>query len=157
MDWVWTQSAAKGTARMVLLAIADKCPDDTCTAYAGTTMLVRRTNAARSSVVAAVDKLLAGDELRVVEGAKGPRGRPSITCRAPSDTSAARPTRPVSGPGIRTGTESDRSENRTPGGTKAGPEGYGNRTPPVRNPDPRTQENASTKQNSSSRARPGPR
>ncbi|MFD9069764.1 helix-turn-helix domain-containing protein, partial [Streptomyces lasiicapitis] len=74
MDWVWTKSAAKGTARMVLLAIADKCPDDQCTAYAGTTMLVRRTHAARSSVQAAVDKLLDGAELCVVEDSTGPRG-----------------------------------------------------------------------------------
>ncbi|MFD8546815.1 hypothetical protein [Streptomyces sp. NPDC059649] len=130
MDWVWTQSAAKGTARMVLLAIADKCPDDTCTAYAGTTMLVRRTNAARSSVVAAVDKLLAGDELRVLEGAKGPRGEtvyhlPRAVGHVRSAPDETRFGGPESGPVQ----NPDRSENRTPGGTETGPAGYGNRTP----------------------------
>ncbi|WP_344963664.1 hypothetical protein [Streptomyces thioluteus] len=74
MDWVWTRSAAKGTARMILLAIADKCSGPECTAYAGTAMLVQRTNASRRCVVGAVDKLLASGELAVVEGRKGPRG-----------------------------------------------------------------------------------
>ncbi|MBK6014267.1 hypothetical protein [Streptomyces sp. MBT53] len=130
MDWVWTRSTAKGIARMVLLAIADKCPDDACTAYAGTTMLVRRTNGARSSVVAAVDKLLVGDELRVVEGSKGPRGETVYHLpravghlrAAPEETRFGGPeTGPVQIP--------DRSGNRTPGGTETGPEGYGDRTP----------------------------
>lgn len=74
MDWVWNQSTAKGTARLVLLAIADKAYGKDCSAYAGTTMLVQRCNAARSSVIAAVDKLIAAGELAVVEGRVGPRG-----------------------------------------------------------------------------------
>jgi hypothetical protein len=73
-DWVWNHSKSKGTARLVLLAIADKAYGKGCTAYAGTTMLVQRTNAARSSVVAAVDKLIESGELAVVEGLTGPRG-----------------------------------------------------------------------------------
>ncbi|AGP56838.1 hypothetical protein [Streptomyces rapamycinicus] len=130
MDWVWTRSTAKGTARMVLLAIADKCPDDACTAYAGTTMLVQRTNAARSSVVAAVDKLLDGGELRVVEGSKGPRGEtvyhlPRAVGHVRSMPEDIRfrglESGPVQNP--------DRSENRPPEGRETGPEGYGNRTP----------------------------
>ncbi len=130
MDWVWTRSTAKGIARMVLLAIADKCPDDTCTAYAGTTMLVRRTNAARSSVVTAVDKLLDGDELRVVEGAKGPRGETvyHLPCAVGHVRAAPEETRfvgPESGPVQNL----HRSENRPPRGTETGPEGYGNRIP----------------------------
>ncbi len=130
MDWVWTKSAAKGTARMVLLAIADKCTDDQCTAYAGTTMLVQRTNAARSSVVAAVDKLLASDELRVVEGAKGPRGEtvyhlPHAVGHVRHTSEESRFRGPETGPAQ----NPDRSGNRTPGGTETGPEGYGNRTP----------------------------
>ena len=74
MDWVWNQSTAKGTARLVLLAIADKAYGKDCSAYAGTTMLVHRCNAARSSVIAAVDKLIETGELAVVEGRVGPRG-----------------------------------------------------------------------------------
>ena len=74
MDWVWNQSTAKGTARLVLLAIADKAYGKDCSAYAGTTMLVQRCNAARSSVIAAVDKLIKTGELAVIEGRVGPRG-----------------------------------------------------------------------------------
>ncbi|MFF4701269.1 hypothetical protein [Streptomyces chattanoogensis] len=73
-DWVWTRSESRGLARTILLAIADKCPDAGCTAYAGTAMLMQRTRAARSSVRAAVDKLLDSGELEVVEGELGPNG-----------------------------------------------------------------------------------
>ncbi|MBI0374698.1 hypothetical protein JBE27_00010 [Streptomyces albiflaviniger] len=130
MDWVWTRSTAKGTARMVLLAIADKCPDDACTAYAGTTMLVQRTNAARSSVVVAVDKLLDGDELRVVKGAKGPRGETVYHLpRAVGHVRAASEETRFRGPESEPVRNPDRSKNRTPRGPKTGPEEYGNRTP----------------------------
>ncbi|WHM37559.1 hypothetical protein [Streptomyces sp. BPTC-684] len=74
MDWVWTRSAAKGIARLVLVAIADKCPRTDYTAYAGTTMLMRCTNASRTGVRTAVDTLIALGELEIVEGARGPRG-----------------------------------------------------------------------------------
>ncbi|MFE7316434.1 hypothetical protein ACFU7T_25580 [Streptomyces sp. NPDC057555] len=137
MDWVWTRSAAKGTARMVLLAIADKCPGPDCTAYAGTTMLVQRTNAARSSVVAAVDKLLESGELEVVEGSTGPRRETVYRLplavdhrRAESDSTPYRG--PKSGPVQ----NPDRSKNQTPWGTDSGPQGYENRTPTGPNSGP---------------------
>ncbi|WKK26548.1 hypothetical protein QZH56_13705 [Streptomyces olivoreticuli] len=130
MDWVWTRSAAKGTARMVLLAIADKCPDDQCTAYAGTTMLVQRTNAARSSVVAAVDKLLGGDELLIVDGAKGPRGETVYHLpRAVGHSRGASEESRFRGPETVPVQIPDRSGIRTPGGAESGPQGYGFRTP----------------------------
>lgn len=130
MDWVWTRSAAKRTPRLVLLAIADKCPGPDCTAYAGTTMLVQRTNAARSSVVTAVDKLIASGELEVVEGARGPRGEtvyrlPQAVGHRRAESEDARFGGPESGPVP----NPDRSENRTPGGTGSGPHRSENRTP----------------------------
>jgi hypothetical protein len=138
MDWVWTKSTARGNARTVLLAIADRCPDARCVAYAGTAMLLQRTNAARSSVIAAVDRLLASGELVIVEGVKGPRGETVYHLphavghtRAESDTAAVGGTDsgPVQNP--------DPSENETPGGRESGPPGYENRTPQgVRKPDP---------------------
>ncbi|MCT9090606.1 hypothetical protein N4G70_17335 [Streptomyces sp. ASQP_92] len=130
MDWVWTKSAAKGTARMVLIAIADKCPDDQCTAYAGTTMLVQRTNAARSSVVRAVDRLLASRELKVVKEARGPRGE-TVYC-LPHAIGHVRTVPEVSafgGPQSRPVANPDRSENETPGGSEMRPEGSQNETP----------------------------
>lgn len=130
-DWVWTRSQSKGTARLVLLAIADKAYGKDCQAYAGTTMLVQRSNAARSSVVAAVDKLIALGELAIVEGRKGPSGEtvytlPKAKRHRRSDPSGG----PESGPvqisdrsGIRTGTDSvpGGSGFRTGGGPESGP------------------------------------
>ncbi|MEJ8671909.1 hypothetical protein WKI71_36760 [Streptomyces sp. MS1.AVA.1] len=124
-DWVWNHSKSKGTARLVLLAIADKAYGPSCAAYAGTTMLVQRSNAARSSVVAAVDKLIELGELAVVDGRQGPRGETVYTLpkakrhrRSPSEGG------PDSGP-VQI---PDRSENRTgtdsgPGGSETGPRG----------------------------------
>ncbi|MEU1674071.1 hypothetical protein ABZ752_18885 [Streptomyces roseifaciens] len=130
MDWVWTRSAAKGTPRLVLLAIADKCPGPDCVAYAGTTMLVQRTNAARSSVVTAVDKLIASGELEVVKGARGPRGEtvyrlPHAVGHRRAESEDARFGGPKSGPVQ----NPDRSGNETPTGPESGPQGYENRTP----------------------------
>lgn len=73
-DWVWEHSQAKGTARLVLLAIADKASGADCSAYAGTTMLVQRSRASRRAVINAVDALLGSGELQIVEGRKGPNG-----------------------------------------------------------------------------------
>lgn len=73
MEWVWEHARARGVARMVLLVIAYRAPDADCAAYAGTTMLVRRTGAARSTVRAAVDRLVASGELEIIDGVRGPR------------------------------------------------------------------------------------
>jgi len=130
-DWVWNHSQSKGTARLVLLAIADKAYGTKCTAYAGTTMLVQRSNAARSSVVAAVDKLIELGELAIVDGQHGPRGETVYTLpKARRHRRSPQEGGPDSGPvqipyrsENRTGTDSGPggSENRTPGGPKSGP------------------------------------
>ncbi|MGW1770662.1 helix-turn-helix domain-containing protein [Streptomyces sp. NPDC002104] len=73
-EWVWDHSSSKGTARMVLVLIADRCVDRRCTAYASVTALMKRANASRTAVRDALDKLLAGDELVLLAGRKGPRG-----------------------------------------------------------------------------------
>jgi hypothetical protein len=122
-DWVWEHSSAKGTARLVLLAIADKASGPECSAYAGTTLLVKRANAARSSVVVAVDKLIESGELQVVEGRVGPRGE-TWYC-LPKAVGHRREGGPKSGP-VR---NPDPSENRTPTGPESGPQGSENRTP----------------------------
>lgn len=152
-DWVWEHSRSKGTARLVLLAIADKASGSECSAYAGTTFLVKRANAARSSVVEAVDKLIGLGELAIITGRWGPRGE---TCyRLPKAVGHRRSGGPESGPprGTKSGPvqNPDRSEIRTggpvpvpPGGTDSVPGGSGFRTGGVRIPDPRTHINAST-------------
>ncbi len=143
MDWVWNQSAAKGTGRIVLLAIADKAPGPEATAYAGTTMLMQRTRASRTAVKDAVDKLLASGELAVVEGARGPRGE--TVYRLPH---AVRHSRGMSdesrseGVGIRPGTDSDPGQNPAPGGTESDPVGGQNPTPGGTESDPQNASNA---------------
>ncbi|WP_051135521.1 hypothetical protein [Streptomyces sp. 351MFTsu5.1] len=122
-DWVWEHSASKGTARLVLLAIADKATGRDCSAYAGTTLLVKRSNAARSSVVVAVDKLVESGELKVIEGKLGPRGE-TWYC-LPKAVGHRRKGGPDSGP-VR---NPDRSENETPTGPDSGPQGSENETP----------------------------
>ncbi|MFE5735895.1 helix-turn-helix domain-containing protein [Streptomyces celluloflavus] len=72
--WVWDHSLSKGTARMVLTLIADRCIDHTCTAYASVPTLMRRANASRSAVRDALDKLVASGEIVRLDGRKGPRG-----------------------------------------------------------------------------------
>ncbi|MFE0189316.1 hypothetical protein [Streptomyces sp. NPDC058989] len=127
-DWVWTRSESHGLARTILLAIADKCPDASCTAYAGTAMLMRRTRAARSSVRAAVDKLLDSGELEEVASALGPNGE-TVYC-LPHAVGHVReqPDTPAFGrAGNRPGPESDPGRYPAPGGPVTGPGGSGNR------------------------------
>ncbi|MFC8423989.1 hypothetical protein ACFUN7_24440 [Streptomyces sp. NPDC057236] len=137
-DWVWNHSQSKGTARLVLLAIADKASGKDCSAYAGTTMLIQRANAARSSVIVAVDKLLDSGELAVVEGVTGPRGETRY--RLPKAIGHRREGGPKSGPPQ----NPDRSENRTPRGTKSGPPRSENRTPTGPKTGPHNAVNADT-------------
>ena len=127
-DWVWDHSESRGLARTVLLAIADWCPDASCTAYAGTALLIKRTRAARSSVRAAVDKLLDSGELEVVEGRLGPNGE--TVYRLPHAIGHVReqPDMPTfDGAGNRPGPDSDPGRYPAPGGPVTGPGGSGNR------------------------------
>ena len=121
-DWVWEHSASKNTARLVLLAIADKASGADVSAYAGTTFLMRRANASRTAVIKAVDSLLDSGELEIVLGKKGPHGETRY--RIPGAKGHTR----------KGGTESVpvqnpyRSKNGTPRGTESTPGGYGIRT-----------------------------
>jgi DNA-binding FadR family transcriptional regulator len=58
-EWVWEYSSSRGTARLVLLSIADRVADEKCVAWASLTSLMERTNASRTAVrdaLAALDK-----------------------------------------------------------------------------------------------------
>lgn len=121
-DWVWEHSASKNTARLALLAIADKASGPDVSAYAGTTFLMRRTNASRTAVVKAVDSLIDSGELEVVDGAKGPHGETRYRIpRAKGHTrKGGTDSVPVQNP--------YRSGKKTPGGTESVPGGSGIRT-----------------------------
>ncbi|WP_030606061.1 hypothetical protein [Streptomyces fulvoviolaceus] len=73
-EWVWNHSHSKGTARMVLSLIADRCPDRQCIAYASLPTLMKRANASRTAVRDALGKLITSSELEQLVGRKGPRG-----------------------------------------------------------------------------------
>jgi hypothetical protein len=73
-DWVWEQSRARGTARLVMLSLADHVTGPECLAYGSTTSLAGRTGAGRRTVVTAVDRAIELGELEIVRGRTGPRG-----------------------------------------------------------------------------------
>ena len=73
-EWVWDHSRSKGTARMVLALIADRCRDRNCVAYASVPTLMKRANASRTAVRDALAKLIADGELVALGDRKGPRG-----------------------------------------------------------------------------------
>ncbi|MEV0657006.1 helix-turn-helix domain-containing protein [Streptomyces sp. NPDC050395] len=146
-EWVWDHSSSKGTARMVLALIADRCVDRRCMAYASVPALMKRANASRTAVRDALDKLLAGDELLLLPGRKGPRGETYYHLPAAARFLAEQPGEggrntapggPESGPADPSegGPESDPGDRNTaPGGTGirpgAGPEsGPQNRVEP---------------------------
>ncbi|MFJ1708551.1 helix-turn-helix domain-containing protein [Kitasatospora sp. NPDC088346] len=72
-DWVWEKSTARGTARLVLLSLAEHAGPN-CTAYGSTRSLSTRTRASQRAIVAAVDTAIESGELQLVEGRRGPRG-----------------------------------------------------------------------------------
>ncbi|MEU8649737.1 helix-turn-helix domain-containing protein [Streptomyces sp. NPDC048737] len=58
-EWVFDHSSSRGTARLVLLAVADRVPDERCVVWASVPDLMKRTNASRTAVrdaLAALDK-----------------------------------------------------------------------------------------------------
>lgn len=72
-EWVWEHSSSKGTARLVLLAIADRVPDAQCVAWASVASLVERTRASRTAVRDALAKLLADGELKLCKDLESPQ------------------------------------------------------------------------------------
>jgi hypothetical protein len=121
-DWVWEHSASKNTARLVLLAIADKASGPDVSAYAGSTFLMRRSNASRTAVIKAVDTLLDLGELEIVLGVTGPHGetRYRLPCAKGHTRKGGTDSVPVRNP--------YRSEKKTPGGAESVPGGSGIRT-----------------------------
>jgi hypothetical protein len=72
-EWVWKHSSSRGTARLVLLSIADRVADEQCVAWASLTSLVERTNASRTAVRTALNALTEGDELELRDDLQGPQ------------------------------------------------------------------------------------
>ncbi|MFD9840977.1 helix-turn-helix domain-containing protein [[Kitasatospora] papulosa] len=71
--WAWETSASRGTARLVLLSIADRIPDEQCVAYSGLTELMERTHASRNAVRGALTSLVASGDLEICADFEGPQ------------------------------------------------------------------------------------
>ncbi|MFJ9712132.1 helix-turn-helix domain-containing protein [Streptomyces sp. NPDC101234] len=72
-EWAWEHSSSRGTARLVMLSIADRVADDTYVAWASLTSLVERTNASRTAVRDALTALEKSGELKVLDHLEGPQ------------------------------------------------------------------------------------
>ncbi|MGC4950081.1 helix-turn-helix domain-containing protein [Streptomyces sp. DT224] len=72
-EWVWEHSSSRGTARLVLLSIADRVADDQCVSWASLSSLATRTNASVSTVRVAVERLVLAEELEQLDDLVGPQ------------------------------------------------------------------------------------
>ncbi|MDF3290173.1 helix-turn-helix domain-containing protein [Streptomyces silvisoli] len=111
-EWVWEHSSSRGTARLVLLSIADRVADEQCIAWASLGGLAERTNASKSSVRDALDRLLDSGELEQLDDFTGPQ-RSTVyrlplaakaaaeAAREETDDAAAPADDPAAGPTLR--------------------------------------------------------
>ncbi|MEU6553702.1 helix-turn-helix domain-containing protein [Streptomyces sp. NPDC046915] len=72
-EWVWEHSSSRGTARLVLLSIADRVVDEQCVSWASLSSLAKRTRASVSTVREAIDRLVDAGELEQLEDLTGPQ------------------------------------------------------------------------------------
>ncbi|KFG09152.1 MULTISPECIES: helix-turn-helix domain-containing protein [Streptomyces] len=72
-DWVWEHSSSRGTARLVLLSIADRVTDEQCVSWASLSSLAKRTRASVSTVREAIDRLVHAGELEQLDDLTGPQ------------------------------------------------------------------------------------
>ncbi|WP_236242404.1 helix-turn-helix domain-containing protein [Streptomyces sp. CC228A] len=72
-EWVWEHSSSRGTARLVLLSIADRVADEQCVSWASLSSLAKRTRASVSTVREALGRLVAGGELEQLDDLTGPQ------------------------------------------------------------------------------------
>lgn len=70
---MWEHSSSRGTARLVLLSIADRVPDEQCVAWASIASLMQRTNASRNAVRGALTALVESGDLETLEMFVGPQ------------------------------------------------------------------------------------
>ncbi|MFF6772733.1 helix-turn-helix domain-containing protein [Streptomyces sp. NPDC012637] len=72
-EWVWENSSSRGTARLVLLSIADRVADEQCVSWASLSSLAQRTRASVSTVREAIDRLVHAGELEQLDDLTGPQ------------------------------------------------------------------------------------
>ncbi|WP_435124495.1 helix-turn-helix domain-containing protein [Actinacidiphila sp. bgisy144] len=72
-EWTWEYSVSRGTARLVLLSLADRAPDEQCVVWASLASLMKRTNASRNAVRSALTALADSGEVKVLTAFEGPQ------------------------------------------------------------------------------------
>ncbi|MGI5479315.1 helix-turn-helix domain-containing protein [Streptomyces lavendofoliae] len=72
-EWVWEHSSSRGTARLVLLSIADRVADEQCVSWASLSSLAKRTRASVSTVREALSRLVDAGELELLDDLVGPQ------------------------------------------------------------------------------------
>ena len=72
-EWVWEHSSSRGTARLILLSIADRVADEQCVSWASLSSLAKRTRASISTVREAIDRLVRSGELEQLDDLTGPQ------------------------------------------------------------------------------------
>ncbi|MFD4659320.1 helix-turn-helix domain-containing protein [Kitasatospora sp. NPDC058444] len=72
-EWVWECSDTRGTARLVLLALAERA-GESCVAFGSTRALSERVNSSERAVSDAIKAAIRLGELQLVEGRRGPYG-----------------------------------------------------------------------------------
>ncbi|MCQ9179206.1 helix-turn-helix domain-containing protein [Streptomyces sp. IBSBF 2953] len=72
-EWVWEHSTSRGTARLVLLSIADRVADEQYVSWASLSSLAKRTRASVSTVREAIDRLVHAGELEQLDDLTGPQ------------------------------------------------------------------------------------
>ena len=72
-EWVWEHSSSRGTARLVLLSIADRVADEQCVSWASLSNLAKRTRASVSTVREAIGRLVDAGELEQLDDLTGPQ------------------------------------------------------------------------------------
>ncbi|MFF7050169.1 helix-turn-helix domain-containing protein [Streptomyces griseorubiginosus] len=72
-EWVWEHSSSRGTARLVLMSIADRVADEQCVSWASLSSLAKRTRASVSTVREAIDRLVDAGELEQLDDLTGPQ------------------------------------------------------------------------------------
>ncbi|MEU5833068.1 helix-turn-helix domain-containing protein [Streptomyces diacarni] len=91
-EWVWEHSESRGTARLVLLSIADRVADEQCISWASLSSLAKRTRASVSTVREALDRLLKAGELEQLDDLTGPQRstvyRLPLAAKAVAETAA---------------------------------------------------------------------
>lgn len=86
-EWVWEHSTSRGTARLVLLSIADRVVDEQCVSWASLSSLAKRAHASVSTVREAIDRLVDAGELEQLDHLTGPQR--STVYRLPLASEAA--------------------------------------------------------------------